>query len=1538
MEKTPDPCSQCNSWETVYASLKRKIFDTSLLIEKYKKVSDDNGCLTKKVAELNILSQSLRADCTRYEQELCNALQEQEPLKQRCASLQAETAQHKIQKTALETTLESCKATLKQYEALLETGEANEKPAKGPRGRPKKEDKEKVTALEKELRESRRAIRQMQSKCKKALACSKVLAEKVSGKDLINKLDKRQLNRVVTILATTMASQGEDGVGESDDGDREEDADDCQLGEAAEYLEKLLANGNGAEASSDSDGELCSIHSASADDLSPKKRSSTSDSRKRKESGSEALALDSESKLCKVGSPAKSEEPGATKFQDATSKRLSETEDDRPTNANGNSLGLDENSMEQERSKTPPDVDKVSETQQPTDTSEQQQQQMTETDTGSSSIEMPGRQDRVESESELDGVEVSEVTVNPDLESGAEPTETLPQVPEADALGGVAETDKRGPRDQSKSKKETPPGEHLEVHKPEVVVVGADAEAPPLREVPSEMGSLQILLGKREKEPNAKAAKSKESLAKDAVEDGECDMRVLKAELSHMTREMCLKDIMMSPLSPLPPSPPPFMNESPLEIFSSQNESGRENASFASTSRSIQSSPPKKKRKHRDKTLPFSSQNEETSSASSGAREHRRRFLHQESEGFEPNVGNVEEQYGSRDAGSSSLNKVAPSDQSLSTKFSWHPINKSIHVAAKFPRESLAKPHVMPTITIDVDVKEFDFHMTFSEVPLDEAQTTQTSSGVQDHGRPEFVSARVEPTVHQDQPFVRPLPTVPRPVTTPFDSSGFRTPLPRRRTIITPASNLNRDQTQRYEAVLPFGSCSVDSAPEEAIDSLVPQILNESASLARRPLISPLPPSPQKPGGSSGEPSASQRRFGRSHHPLMRQSSSVPEAPPNALRTLRPEKRRSSFGFRVASSTIQRGTEGKGGPQTMADIPEEEQVTEVPLGRKRRISLLSTKAAATGSAVQPPKTSAVTTVPEQDLGDSAQNVPEEGGTAPSVLTRRQRMRMLFASDSSSDDEKPESSKTTPVVSAKEPSSNSVDPPSLPGQAKSVATTDDEMFAVPTAKRRRLSRLASRDTDSSLEATKGPSLPSPHSPEPSGLDANIEKGAVPPPKFTAIPYSIYVTTQDHHTICLYARGSLNAATSPKQALEKLAWLAAQPQVNASAVLNIARGVRGALDHVVLTTLIYLGNTTANPLMAYHRREQSVPLLTHMESLMLDCFEQLRGRRANVANLFNGLLSALRMRLAGPRRPKTLLGQASFVRVVSAVCKRLGELSLARVFVWDLLRGFEGNAVFLVAAAVGVWPEILSSLRPEPRTEAVCLAYRHLLFHTPHTLNLTLLAQAHTVLREVGDIHPLDEAPTVAVVAEKLFDSLKRAAEQPATPENAAEKKDLCLMHCLAFEEVCKRSEAWQWCLDFALGKLVWPTLLECIAQRAEGKGMDLALCLAWLLGDIWKYCPVDSVPTLRPFVDKLIELLTSDDTEFALQETVVRSLLKLPSLDQQEAVLSAVTGWQQRHRDTLVQIPHFAKARAKFHKSAKKARKKREKKQPAQQQE
>ncbi|KAM7300685.1 titin homolog [Ixodes scapularis] len=1141
----------------------------------------------------------------------------------------------------------------------------------------------------------------MQSKCKKALTCSKVLAEKVSGKDLINKLDKRQLNRVVTILATTMASQGEDGVGESDDGDREEDADDCHLGEAAEYLEQLLANGNGAEASSDSDGELCSIHSASADELSPKKRLSTSDSRKRKESVSKALASDSESKQCKVVSPAKSEESGATKFQDATSKRLFETEDDRPTNADGNSLGLDGNSMEQERSKTPPDVDKVSETQQPTDMSGQQQQQMTEPDTSSSSIEMSGRQDRVESESELNGVEVSEATVPLDPEVGAELTETLPQVPQTDALGGVTETDKEGPGDQNKSKKETPQGNHLEVHKPEVVV-GADAEAPPLREVLSAMGPSQILPDKQEKEPNAEAAKIKESLVKDAVEDGECDMRVLKAELSHMTREMCLKDIMMSPLSPLPPSPPPFVDENPLDIFSSQNESRRENASFASTSRSIQSSPPKKKRKHRDKTLPFSSQNEETSSASSSAREHRRRFLHQESEGFEPHVGNMEEQYGSRDAGSSSLNKVAPSNQSLSTKFSWHPINKSIHVAAKFPRESLAKPHVMPTITIDVDVKEFDFHMTFSEVPLDEAQTTQTSSGIQDHGRPEFVSARVEPTVHQDQPFVRPLPTIPRPVTTPFDSSGFRAPLPRRRTIITPASNLNRDQTQRYEAVLPFGSCSLDSAPEEAIDSLVPQILNESASLARRPLISPLPPSPQKPGGSSGEPSASQRRFGRSHHPLMRQSPSVPEAPPNALRTLRPEKRRSSFGFRVASSTIQRGAEGTGDLRTMADIPEEEQVKEVPLGRKRRISLLSTKAAATVSAVQLPKTSAVTTLPEQDHEDSAQNVPEEGGTAPSVLTRRQRMRMLFASDSSSDDEKPASSKTTPVVSAKEPSSNSVDPSSLPGQAKSVATTDNEVFAVPTAKRRRLSRLASRDTDSPLEATKGLSLPSPHSPELSGLDASVEKGAARPPKFTAIPYSIYVTTQDHHTICLHARGSLNAATSPKQALEKLAWLAAQPQVNTMAVPNIARGIRGSLDHIVLTTLIYLGNTTANPLLAYHRREQSVPLLTHMESLMLDCFEQLRGKRANVANLFNGLLSALRVRLASPRRPKTLLGQASFVRVVSAVCKQLGELSLARVFVWDLLRGFQGNAVFLVAAAVGVWPEILSSLRPEPRT--------------------------------------------------------------------------------------------------------------------------------------------------------------------------------------------------------------------------------------------
>ncbi|CAN7996186.1 unnamed protein product [Ixodes hexagonus] len=1555
MEKTPDPCAQCNSWETVYASLKKKIFDTRRFARLYGRFLDrlasHNGCLTKKVADLTILSQSLRADCTKYEQELCTALQEQEPLKQRCATLQAETAQYEIQKSALETTLESCKATLKQYESLLENGEGNTKPARGPRGRQVFERMYNLTALEKQLRESRQAIKQMQTKCKKALACSKVLAKKVTGKDHLNKLDKKQLNRVVTILTATTASLGEEDCGESDDGDQEEDADDCQLGEAAEYLEKLLGNGNGAEASSDSDEELCSV--PSADDSSPKKRSSTSDRRRRKESAGSTPASDPAPKQHKVNSPAKRKELGATKLQDGASKQPCETEASRSTNADGNSLELDGDSMEQERSEMPLDIDNdVSavpehqglEMQQEKDVPEQQQEQPDLVDL---STDEAGRQDRFESESGLDGAKASDVTVPPDSEAGAKLIKALPQVPKIDALEVTAEMNKGSAKGEHKNDKETLQTEDSEAHKPESVVVAINADVPSSHEDCIELELPEISPDRQKKEPKAIAAKSVGSLAKDVTEDEECDMRVLKEELSHMTREMCLKDIMMSPLSPLPPSPPPFVEEHSLGIFPSENESRSENVSFAANRRHIHSSPPKKKRKHRDKTLPFSSQNEEARSAPS-ASEHRKQFLHQKSEGFEPHAeATLEEPYGSREADSSSLNKLPPGNRSLSTKFSWHPVNKSIHVAAKFPRESLSKPNVVPTITIDVDVGEFDFHMTFSEVPLGEVHTVRSSSSVQDHNRPELVSARVEPTVQRDQQFLRPLPVNPQTATTSRNSSGFRAPLPRGRTTITPVSSLNHSQVESCETVLPFGSRSADtpSASNEATDSLVPQILNESLSIAQRPLISPLPPSPQKRGGSESA-MAAERRFGGSHYPLMRKQPSVSEQSSSALRTLRPEKRRCSFGFRVASSTSQKGMEGPAEPRTMPDIPEEEQVTEVPLGRKRRISLLSTRAAATVPALQAAETSAVSTTPEQDQGDPTKDALEEGDSEALVLTRRQKMRMLFSSDSSSDDDddKTESSKGTGPMPARkatrEPFSDSANPPNVAGQVKlsvAEATTDDEVFAVPTAKRRRVSRLAAHDSNPAPVACKGPSLASPDSPaELPGTDASVDKGATTIPKFNAIPYSIYVTTQDHHAVCLSARGNLTAATSPKQALDKLAWLAAQPHVTPAAVLNIARGVRGSLEHVVLSTLVYLSGSTANPLLAYHRREQSVPLLTRMESLMLDCFEHLRGRRANVANLFNGLLSALRTRLWSPRRPKTLLGQASFVRIVSAVCKQLGELSLARVFVWDLLRGFQGNAVFLVAAAVGVWPEILSSVHPEPRTEAVHLAYRFLLFHTPHTLNSTLLAQVHTVLREVGDIHPLDESQTATVVAEALFSSLKRVAEEPADPENATGKKDLCLMHCLAFEEMCKRVVTWQWCLDVALGALLWPTLLEGATQKSEGRAMDLVLCLAWLLGDIWKHCPADSTLTLGPFVDKLVEFLTSDNTEFALQETMVRSLLKLPSLDQQKTVLSAVTDWQQRHRDTLVQIPHFAKARAKFHKNAKRARKKRQKKQPAQQ--
>lgn len=340
------------------------------------------------------------------------------------------------------------------------------------------------------------------------------------------------------------------------------------------------------------------------------------------------------------------------------------------------------------------------------------------------------------------------------------------------------------------------------------------------------------------------------------------------------------------------------------------------------------------------------------------------------------------------------------------------------------------------------------------------------------------------------------------------------------------------------------------------------------------------------------------------------------------------------------------------------------------------------------------------------------------------------------------------------------------------------------------------------------------------------------------------------SQDCAAVTQKAAGNLVVPQVVRKALARLSGLSAREAVQREVLASLVRGV--ARDRLVMGGLAWLERTQANPQAAFCRGEQAPPLVTRLESLLVHALALYPGGQ-------RAMLSAVRARLWSPQRPPTLHAQASYVRLMCTLCRELHEPALARVLTWDLLGS--SQAPFLVAAAVGAWPRMLTAFPKGPVRKTLSYV---LLCSPVHSLNSTLVSQARQVLRQLGPLAPVEDSE------QQLAEELLRPLVNPH--RCTAMLADACLMHRLALEELCRRSPG---------GLLPWLLCQRVAPQLAALAGQPQAVCILRLLGYLSRLYFGD-IATLEPLLQQLEVVLPS--SEPALRQLAVSALLRLPKID------------------------------------------------------
>lgn len=343
----------------------------------------------------------------------------------------------------------------------------------------------------------------------------------------------------------------------------------------------------------------------------------------------------------------------------------------------------------------------------------------------------------------------------------------------------------------------------------------------------------------------------------------------------------------------------------------------------------------------------------------------------------------------------------------------------------------------------------------------------------------------------------------------------------------------------------------------------------------------------------------------------------------------------------------------------------------------------------------------------------------------------------------------------------------------------------------------------------------------------------------------------------------------------------------------------------VQEAVLTVVHFLRSCEDDPLQyTSDASDINPPVILPYEEYLINSVLQVQDKhKPHLKNFIPALLSVIKAQIIFNKSLK-LYGAASLCRVFTKLHETNNSLADPRILCYDILGGCPDvcDVPYLLAAIVGVWPEVLEFETVCQGTQnPLCLAISSILFNGSCKYT-DLATKCIKITQFLSKLCPPEDLPSTSTkVLQKIFDDLIKNEDNESFTEEQANH------YTKAVELMCFR-EDWKWAYNSVLIVHLYPFLNRWIVKNRtsdEPKNMSAVKTVFHLLCAICCLVPPDELKTVNLILTSLRTFLVdpTENAPFAAQEAAFVTLLRLGSLNKEITVPTVLT-WLEKHKKEI----------------------------------
>ncbi|XP_022243184.1 uncharacterized protein LOC111086068 [Limulus polyphemus] len=338
------------------------------------------------------------------------------------------------------------------------------------------------------------------------------------------------------------------------------------------------------------------------------------------------------------------------------------------------------------------------------------------------------------------------------------------------------------------------------------------------------------------------------------------------------------------------------------------------------------------------------------------------------------------------------------------------------------------------------------------------------------------------------------------------------------------------------------------------------------------------------------------------------------------------------------------------------------------------------------------------------------------------------------------------------------------------------------------------------------------------------------------------------------------------------------------------------VISSVRFLVHSLISYLHNSPKNPFIDFLSQNSKPPIICHLETSLLECLLYLEEKKKkHLRNMMGALMISVKSAVFARKKFNLLFGLAALSRVYAALCRHQGLLEEARIFCYDVLYRNIPFSSFVVAAVVGVWPEVLYSTG-EGESSTLREVFGYLILCKPSKLNQTLHKQVSDVLEKLCNLK-VNYLDATSLAKHILKDICEQKHQNTVSSSKVFELSKAV--------ELLARREGWEWTNNVLIRELLWPVLQQwsvrsqCLEENKESVNEIKVVFVLKLFGSLCQLCPLKDRENIQGIMVPLQTLLQSEGVSWDILEAAFTSLLYLSSYNN-NIVSNVIEKWVPHH--------------------------------------